>query len=202
MKEPVAPSTLAIEYVALDELLLWPGNPKEHDVGAIAASIERFGFRDPIAVNHRNGEIEEGHGRLKTLKAFKTQGRQPPAFIVEEDGQWLVPIMRFDDDDLTQQGYTLAHNRTQELGGGYDHAKLLVALERQASYGKLTGTGWDGDDIAVLRKKLAENSGAPDQTGVLHTSFQILITCENETQQIDLVERFQQEGLTIRVLTT
>lgn len=203
-RQPVAaePSDrLVVTYTRLHDLQKWPSNPKEHDAGAIAASILRFGMRDPIGFNARNHFIEEGHGRIDVLAALKGQGRLPPRFVLvdDEDDEWLVPTLAFDDDESTQRGYMLAHNRTQDLGGGYDDAKLLSELENQARFGLLPGTGFDGDDVDALRRRLmSESSG--DQTAALHSSFQVLITCSGEQQQLELIERFAEEGLDCRAL--
>lgn len=184
---------LSVTYVDLDVILEWPGNPKEHDVGAIAASIERFGFRDPISVNRRTSEIEEGHGRLKTLRAFRDRGAPIPSFVRQHEGRWQVPVLWFDDDEQTQRAYALAHNRTQELGGGYDDERLLQALESAQREGTLTGTGFDDDDVDALRAKLSEDEGSGSD--LVREQFRILVTCEDEEQQTVLLERFRNEGL-------
>ncbi len=202
MRTPVTIEQLEVEYVPLDTLVKWPGNPKEHDIGAIAASMLRFGFRDPLGVNRRNHFIEEGHGRLDTLCGLRDQHRAAPRFIrVADDGTWLVPVLYFDDDDVTQHGYSLAHNRTQELGGGYDEVALRNALEEQARYGMLPGTGFDSDDLHALNQRLQAQEGG-DQTGQLQTSFQVLVTCANESEQLELLERFTNEGRQCRALTS
>jgi hypothetical protein len=202
-RQPVPPAaTIAVEYVPLDELLKWPTNAKEHDLSAIAASIIRFGMRDPIGANRRNHYIEEGHGRRDTLVALKRQGRPVPKFVVpDESGNWLVPVLFYDDDEITQRAYALAHNKTQELGGGYDDVKLLEELEAQANHGLLPGTGWDGDDVDALRRKVSgDPSGAEPQQ--MNATFQILVTCTDEQNQLELIERFSGEGLTVRALVS
>jgi hypothetical protein len=199
MRTPVTiEASIEVEYVALDALLRWPGNPKQHDLGAIAASMLRFGFRDPIGVNRRNSYIEEGHGRLEVLQYLQQQGRTAPRFVRVDGETWLVPVLYFDDDEVTQRGYALAHNRTQELGGGYDQAALLDALEEQARHGMLPGTGFDTDDIEALQRRLA---AASDQSATSQTQFHILIVCDDEPSQLELLERFQAEGLRARPYT-
>lgn len=205
-RQPVAAEPddrLALTYTRLHDLQKWPSNPKEHDAGAIAASIIRFGMRDPIGFNRSNHFIEEGHGRIDVLAALKGQGRVPPRFVVvnEDDGEWLVPTLAFDDDEATQRGYMLAHNRTQDLGGGYDDSKLLAELENQARFGLLPGTGYDGDDVEALRRRLTATEGS-DQSAALHSNFQIVITCASEQQQLELIERFAEEGLECRALVS
>jgi hypothetical protein len=204
-RRPVPPdSTIAVEYISLDDLKKWPSNPKEHDLGAIAASMIRFGFRDPIGASARNHFIEEGHGRLDTLMALKRQGRPAPKYVLTDDeGKWLVPVLFFDDDELTQRAYSLAHNRTQDLGGGYDDAKLLEELQAQANHGMLPGTGWDGDDVEALRKKVSgDPAGTQAQNQRLDMQYKIIVECESEMQQTELLDRFQEEGLTVKALIT
>lgn len=195
---------LLIEYVDVEEIGRWPGNPKEHDIGAIAASILRFGMRDPIAVNRRNHQIEEGHGRDETLRALRAQGRPAPRYVrVTNDGRWFAPVLWFDDDEITQHGYALAHNRTQDLGGGYDNARLLEALREAATHNALDATGFDSDDYSALRRKLKElDNGPGDQTGQIVSHFQLIVTCETETDQIALIEELSSRGLTVRALVS
>ena len=58
MREPVTiADELRIVYRPLVQCLKFPSNPKEHDLGAIVASIARFGFRDPITVNIAKTDI-------------------------------------------------------------------------------------------------------------------------------------------------
>lgn len=189
------PPELSIVYVPLAEIMRWPANPKNHDLGAIAASIEAFGFRDPVGVNQRTHEIEEGHGRIDTLRAFQAQGRRAPEFILVDDRgrDWLVPVLFFDDDARTQHAYGLAHNRTQELGGGYDDGKLLAALQEQADGPLLDAAGFDVDDLDALRAKLDDPDprAHPD-------SLNILVTCQSQDQRSDLMERLAAEGFTCR----
>lgn len=65
---------LKVEYVKTDTLAPYAHNAKKHgdaDVDAICASIEQFGFDDPIGVwTNPEGvtEIVEGHGRLMAAK--------------------------------------------------------------------------------------------------------------------------------------
>jgi hypothetical protein len=199
-KQSVNASDLSVEYVPLDTLLRWPNNSKLHDLGAIAASIEKYGFRDPIGVNVRNNYIEEGHGRLDTLQYFKRQGRPVPRFIrVDEQGNWLVPILFFDDDEMTQKAYSIAHNRTHDLGGGYDEEKLLETLLEQANSGGLIGTGYDGDDVDALRARLEAAAVEPEPP--VRTQFSIVIACNDEPHQLELLERFIEEGLKARPQT-
>ncbi|GAA5513621.1 hypothetical protein Dcar01_02365 [Deinococcus carri] len=131
---PSAASALRIEYLPLDQLARWPGNPKEHAESAIAASISRFGFRDPLAIDEASGRLIAGHGRLSVLERAHAAGHPAPQFVqVREDGMWLVPVTRgasFGSEDEAA-AYLVAHNRTGELGGWNDEllGSLLANLD-------------------------------------------------------------------------
>lgn len=127
-KNKPAPA-LHIEYLALDELLRWPGNPKEHAEEAIAASVTRFGFRDPLAIDETTGRLIAGHGRLTVLERARASGSPAPQYVQQRaDGMWLVPVTRGGSFGSEEEAsaYLVAHNRTGELGGWND--ELLAGL--------------------------------------------------------------------------
>ena len=120
IQAPAAAPTLRIEYLPLADLARWPGNPKEHASEAIAASISRFGFRDPLAIDETTGRLIAGHGRLSVLERAHASGQTAPQFVqVREDGMWLIPVTRGGSfaDESEASAYLIAHNRTSELGG-------------------------------------------------------------------------------------
>lgn len=94
---------LKIEMLPVEALQEYEGNARQHgetDIKAIKASIEKFGFNDPIGI-WKNNIIVEGHGRLMAAKAL---------------GMTEVPCIRLDHlTDEERRAYALAHNRTAEL---------------------------------------------------------------------------------------
>ena len=99
-------NSLKIEYLPIEELKPYENNARKHadeDVDAIAASIDRFGFDDPIGIWSADNLIVEGHGRLIAAKKL---------------GMKTVPCIRLDHlSDEERRAYALAHNRTAELSG-------------------------------------------------------------------------------------
>ena len=63
-----------VEYRPLSSLEGDPRNPKAHDVGTITASVDRFGYLEPIVLDGRTGLIVSGHGRAATLRAMRDRG--------------------------------------------------------------------------------------------------------------------------------
>lgn len=97
-------TALKIEYLSVNELKPYSKNARRHkseDISAIKASIEQFGFDDPIGIWGDKNIIVEGHGRLMAAK---------------ELGMEQVPVIRLDHlTDEQRKAYALAHNKTAEL---------------------------------------------------------------------------------------
>ena len=110
---------LEVIYIDLDEIIEADNNPKDHDLGVIYQSINRFGFTNPIMLNEATGKLLAGHGRLQALKLIKDANEPVPDRIVEEDGRWMVPVIKGIniDNPAEAQAYLLADNRLTELGG-------------------------------------------------------------------------------------
>lgn len=162
-----------IEYMPLDELLAWPANSKDHDVGLLNTAMRRFGFIDPIVLCERVGRIAAGHGRQKTLHGMMIARDIPPDGIrVREDGMWLVPVVRgwHSKDDRELDAATVALNQAT-IAGGWDESKLkdvLVAIGAGTEHG-LDGIGFDVSDVEDLIANLDKQQGSA-MTPTLPTS--------------------------------
>lgn len=76
---------LKIVYLPIDQIRPYAKNARKHqeeDLATIRASIQAFGFRDPIGIWGKQNTIVEGHGRLMAAK---------------ELGMDKVPCIRLDD---------------------------------------------------------------------------------------------------------
>jgi hypothetical protein len=155
-----APAGRWLEYLPLSVLEAAEANPKDHDDGAIAESIDRFGFIETPVIDERTGRLVAGHGRTADLRRREALGEAPADGIVVDEGSgvWLVPVVRgwrsFDDDEALAAGIAL--NRTGELGGWKIDtlAEVLARVER-------TERGFDGVGFATsnLDELLATVSG-------------------------------------------
>lgn len=107
---------LEITYIPVDKITPYERNARKHtpfDVDKIKASIQKFGFDDPIGVWGPKNIIVEGHGRLAAAK---------------ELGYDKVPCIRLDHlTDEQRRAYALAHNKTAELST-WDFGKLELEL--------------------------------------------------------------------------
>jgi DNA modification methylase len=142
-----------VTYEPLDQLLVrrHPKNPKAHDLGAVRASIERFGFRSPVLLNDTDGTIVEGHGRVDTLAQMQSTGAPLPSGLqLGPEAQWLVPTVHVRLEPGQADAYRIAANRTVELGGWNDVLLAdILPLLAQSGEG-LTGIGFTTADIEAL----------------------------------------------------
>ncbi|WP_051963066.1 hypothetical protein [Deinococcus misasensis] len=157
-----------IEYGPLSKLLTakFPGNPKSHAITDLLVSMERFGFTSPVMQDETTGCILAGHGRLESLQQRKEAGQPPPDRIYEQDGEWMVPILRgvgFPSDGGEARAYVLADNRLTELGN-WDQEALDAWLKQMATEDiPLDGTGFTAAEVAkLLEEPSAPNPTAPD----------------------------------------
>lgn len=142
--------TLRPMLVPLEAISQHPKNPKDHDLGAIAASLARFGQQQPIVVQKSTGWIIAGNGRWE---AAPMVGEMEKALGLDGEGKgvpWTHIAAVF--SDLAEDealAYALADNRTTELGGWHDE-KLAEILAELAAKDVLAGTGYDSDDVDAL----------------------------------------------------
>ncbi len=131
---------LAVEWVGTGRLFCSPANPRRNEeaVPHVAASIQRFGFRQPI-VARPSGEVIAGNTRLKAAQSL---------------GLTEVPVAWFEGSDLDAAAYQIADNRTHEFAS-WDDASLAVILEQLRSEDALEGVGFSDADIDQLLAELA-----------------------------------------------
>ena len=134
---------LTISTTPVEELVPYAGNAKvytDEQVEQIAASIEQFGFNDPVAVWHdEQGQpvIVEGHGRVLAAK---------------ELGMAELPTISLDHlTDEQRRAYVHVHNQTT-LTSGFDMDVLLSELS------SIDGFQWNdfGFDLGEMLEELPE----------------------------------------------
>ena len=184
---------VSIEYTKLSDIAEADVNPKDHDIGAIHESMNRFGFTSPLLMNEATGKLVAGHGRVEALTQKKQFNEEPPANIrVADDGDWLVPIIRgvsFKDENEAQ-AYLLADNRLVELGG-WNTNVLLEELEKLAEESDLTGTGFDNSDIQQMYDDMEKEVEQGQDKGLPLGAPKYEIVFDDETQQAQFYQFLQ-----------
>lgn len=170
---------LWIDYMPVDELIKCfdERNPKGHDIDELRASMDRFGYTEPIMLDERTGKLLSGHGRVELLHADWSNERSAPEGVLvqeepEQGWRWYVATTRGyrSGDDIEAGAYLIAANKLVERGGWVaDPLAALLALVAES--GDLVGTGYSDDDLDALLTELAkgaDSDAAPEssRTGV------------------------------------
>ncbi|MEV0236894.1 hypothetical protein [Nonomuraea sp. NPDC050786] len=200
-----------IEYLPLPEIARAVRNPKEHDLPTIRKSIQKWGCTLAGELDDRTGRLVAGHGRLLVLEELVADGASPPEGVkIGDDGVWLVPILRgwSSRSDADAEGYLVANNSTSERGG-WDRGLLADMLTDigAADEELLAATGYDlgdVDDLApadpVQPPPSGEPGAGPAEQVEPPTVWGVVVTCESEAEQVELLERLSEEGHSVRAL--
>jgi hypothetical protein len=152
-----------VEYVPLSELERWPRNPKKHDEPGIDASLERFGFTNPLMMDERTKRLVAGHGRLEALQRRQAAGKEPPKNIAKKGKDWMVPVVRGVSfaSEAEAEAYLLADNRLTEIGGWDDKMMNDVLASLGSVDGGLVGTGFSAEDVASMLRQASVDEKPP-----------------------------------------
>jgi ParB-like chromosome segregation protein Spo0J len=191
-KGPVMPDKL--ERWPIERLVPYERNARTHSpeqVAQIAASIQEFGFTNPILVASDDG-ILAGHGRLAAAKDL---------------GLSEVPVVVLDHLTPTQRrAYVLADNKLA-LNAGWDEDLLqqeIAALSLvEFDLGLL---GWSDDELAGMLDPEgidddAPPPGADDPGKDYEQKYAVAVECSSESEQETVYEKLHAEGYTCRLLT-
>lgn len=201
-------NNMYLEWMDLDAIQYAPQNPKLHDLGSITSSIQRYSFTSPPILDERTGRLVAGQGRIESLRAMKKGNQDTPQNIKSENGKWFVPVIRGIEfkDEREALAYLVDDNAISMLGSdlnAFDMAKIwdidsyLAALQGLAVENQLP-ISVDGDALDSLLKG---NETDKDSNPVrIPEQWNILIECENEAMQAELLERFVGENIKARAL--
>jgi hypothetical protein len=137
--------------------LLWPQNPKKHDIGALCQALQKYGFQDlpklDYQLTNRAGEpgaIKSGNGRIEALSWLRRDGKDVPRGIaLDADGEWVIPIVVGVDGQNANEAkaYAIDANNLTMMGGdftAYDFMRM-----------------WEQDNYLSISQELAENNALP-----------------------------------------
>jgi ParB-like chromosome segregation protein Spo0J len=152
---PALPTAKRIEMWPLERLRPYERNARTHSpeqVAQIAASIQEFGFTNPLLVDGSDG-ILAGHGRLAAAKDM---------------GLAEVPVIVLDHLSAEQRrAYILTDNQLA-LNAGWDTDMLSLELGELGELGfDLSLLGFDDEQLAELAPEVEQlapgEQGDPDE---------------------------------------
>lgn len=140
------------QYEPLSKLVGLPRNPKAHNLGDIHQSIDRFGFVSRIVINDVTNHILAGNGRVDTLRQKKLSGQSPPEGVEDRGDDWYVPTDRVSIPEKQEEALAVALNKIGE--NEWDDKMTASVLSDLAAKDDLQGTGFDGEELDFLLKKI------------------------------------------------
>jgi hypothetical protein len=151
----------------------------------VADSLKEYGAGRSVLVD-RDGRIIAGN---KTVESAQDM----PVRVVETDGSELVVVKRTDLslDDAKARLLAIADNRSSELGLDWD-IPTLESFRSELPLDKF----WSDTE---LRNMFGEPGEGDDE--MPPAGYGVLIENISEQQQLELLERFTQEGLTCKAMT-
>lgn len=165
---------VSLEVWEVGKLKPYARNSKIHaddDVGMIRASIERFGFNDPIGVLS-DGEIVEGHGRLEAAKLLGMD--RVPVIVLRGMGKREADL------------YRIAHNKISQ-NTTFDFRALVGQLRMLSNEDIEIGQmGFTETSIRGLFRTFPELSTHEERTAAtrgMNLSYDIIWDDENQKKK-------------------
>ena len=178
---------------SLEDLTPYRGNPRQNAdaVAAVAESIRRFGFRQPLVVD-RDGVIVCGHTRYEAAK--KLAMTAVPCVLADDLEPDAIRAYRLLDNKLHEKSCWDYEALALELADfDYDFSAFDVSFEP-----------------ASAPAFADESDGAPSATAgdantlrsscdALPNVFELVVKCGDEEEQRALFERLVSEGYDVRL---
>jgi hypothetical protein len=178
--------------VPIGDLVPDPANARLHNernIGAIEASLSKFGQRSPIVVQKRGMVVRAGSGRLEAARNL---------------GWTEIAAIVVDESDREATAFAIADNRTAELAT-WDSDVLPDFLfdMRDDDDGDLL-IGWSVDDLALMKiggsDSLDPPGDVPDDKYL--EQYGVIVICADEAEQEKVFAELRDGGRDCRVVTT
>lgn len=141
-------AVLEITWLDREKLVPNPENPRDNRnaVEAVAASIQKFGWRSPLVARRGTLMLEAGHTRLAAAELL---------------GLDVVPVVLVDDSDTTARQFMIADNKTAELSQWNENA-LAGLLRELAKEDATGGLGFEPDEVKTFLDRLERSERRED----------------------------------------
>ena len=174
---------LTIKYLATGLLIPYANNSRTHteqQIKQVAASIQEFGFTNPVLVDEDNGIIA-GHGRvlaaeltgLEKIPTITLKGlseTQKKAYIIADNklalnADWSLDNLKLEIDHLTEIGFDLEilgfdESEFDEIQKGWDTDIDLPEITN-SGMAKITVecNEQDKNDVLIIVEEAVKESG-------------------------------------------
>jgi ParB-like chromosome segregation protein Spo0J len=182
LKSPQDWPAANVEMRPIDKLVPYARNSRTHSpkqIDQLAASMQEWGWTNPVLIDEK-GTIIAGHGRI--LAAQKLGITEAPVMTAKG---W---------SDAQKRAYVIADNKLA-LNAGWDMATLAIEVADLQGF-DLSLTGFSSKALEGL-----SNGKSLDPTSKIDgLSYAIVIRCEGEIDQMELLEKLEAQGLKCEAL--
>lgn len=178
---------LSIEYKSTGELIPYVNNSRTHSeqqVQQVAASIQEFGFTNPILIDDESGIIA-GHGRLQAAQLL---------------GLDNVPTITLTGlTERQRKAYVIADNQLA-LNAGWDIDSLKLEIDNLTELDfDITLLGFDDDLLqSILDENEKETKEGEEQVSFFEN--EMLLKFKNEKQLEQWYEKATEEGIECKIM--
>jgi hypothetical protein len=193
--QPAQTDQPSFEQVPFARLRPWLLNPNEGDVEGIMASLRTYGWGRPILANRYpklEGEIIIGHHTLMAAQRLEAGGE-----VIRNGIPGHAPTVWTSLPAKKAHGLSLADNQRAKAGNVTDDKLGLVVGLDELDPEEWLAAGFAEKQIKGLMfggdwpKPASTGRNARGKT----LKYSVIIDCDDETQQTELLERFEAEGI-------
>jgi len=166
-------------------------NPRtitDESLVGLGKSVDEFGYVEPLVVNKRTGRLISGHQRFKVLTLRE----------VEE-----VDVVIVDLDEAKEKALNITMNNQMIQGDWTNNlGDLLNELQENDSI-NIFDLSFDMLALEMKIPLLSDEKLSEEKSddGVdKDFDYRLIIECDDEKQQADLIDRFVKEGLKCQAL--
>lgn len=176
----------SIIMLPVPEVRPYEKNPRKNAeaVKYVRASIEKFGFKQPIVIDS-NRVIISGHTRLEAAKSLGMA--EVPCIVADDLTEAQAKALRLADNKVAE----FSEWEMNLLGGELCELAEISDID-------MGDFGFDLSDLDNIGMDEEENA----EKGVnLSDTYQIIVECESETEQQEFFEKLSGEGYRCRLST-
>jgi len=176
---------MQVQQYKVEDLIPYANNSRTHSdaqVAQIAASIKEFGWTNPILVDGEKGIIA-GHGRL--LAARKLEMSE-------------VPVIELNHLTPTQKKALIIADNKLALNADWEQELLKIEIQALSDDDfDITLLGFDEIELGKMFDEMDEEDDIKAQN--YNEVFNIIVECEDESEQEKIFNRLNTEGYKCRV---
>ena len=171
----------------VSEVRPYEKNPRKNAdaVKYVKASIEKFGFKQPIVIDS-NRVIISGHTRLEAAKSLGMD--EVPCIVADDLTEAQAKALRLADNKVAE----FSEWEMNLLGGELGELAEISDIDM----------GDFGFDLTEFDNIGMDDEGDNAEKGVnLSDTYQIIVECDSETEQQEFFEKLSGEGYRCRLST-